>query len=160
MAEKARGPLLYRPPQAWYFWGAFGAALAIHLTAVALAQKHEQPAELPPDIPTAVVEATLQAATRNLRLRQKIFLCRSRRRRPTSSRSMWKRQLLHQRNLRMRNSRPLRRRKLPVARARCRCLQPKLWQPMRRVLSIHMRRVHDTLRAAEHAWLRSVQAAA
>ena len=61
MAEKARGPLLYRPPQAWYFWGAFGAALAIHLTAVALAQKHEQPAELPPDIPTAVIEATLQA---------------------------------------------------------------------------------------------------
>jgi periplasmic protein TonB len=62
MAEKARGPLLYRPPQAWYFWGAFGAALAIHLTAVALAQKHEQPAELPPDIPTAIVEATLQAS--------------------------------------------------------------------------------------------------
>src|ERR1043165_4619659 len=61
MADEARGPLLYRPPQAWYFWGAFGAALAIHLTAVALAQKHEQPAELPPDIPTAVVEATLQA---------------------------------------------------------------------------------------------------
>ena len=63
MAEKARGPLLYRPPPGWYFWGAFGAALAIHLTAVALAQKREQPAELPPDIPTAVVEATLQAAT-------------------------------------------------------------------------------------------------
>src|SRR4030095_11454626 len=62
MAGEARGPLLYRPPQAWYFWGAFGAALAIHLTAVALAQKHEQPAELPPDIPTAVVEATLQAS--------------------------------------------------------------------------------------------------
>ena len=159
MAEETRGPLLYRPPQAWYFWGAFGAALAIHLTAVAIAQKHEQPAELPPDIPTAVIEATLQATT-NLRRHQKIFLCRSRRRRPTSSRSMWKRQPLHQRNLRIKNSRPLRRRKPPVGRARCRSLQPKLWQPMRRVLNIHMRRVHDTLRAAEHAWLRSVQAAA
>src|SRR4030095_5136418 len=60
MAEEARGPLLYRPPQAWYFLGAFGAALAIHLTAVALPQKHEQPAELPPDIRTARVEAALQ----------------------------------------------------------------------------------------------------
>ena len=35
--------------------------MAIHLTAVALAQKHEAPVEVPPDIPTAVVEATLQA---------------------------------------------------------------------------------------------------
>src|SRR5438046_7544343 len=61
MAEEVPKPLLYRPPQAWYFWSAFGAALAIHLTAVALAQKHEAPVEVPPDIPTAVVEATLQA---------------------------------------------------------------------------------------------------
>src|SRR5204863_8378495 len=62
MAEEVPKPLLYRPPQAWYFWGAFGAALAIHLTAVALAQKHEAPVEVPHDIPTAVVEATLQAS--------------------------------------------------------------------------------------------------
>jgi periplasmic protein TonB len=62
MAEETRGPLLYRPPQAWYFWGALSAALAIHLTAVALAQKHEVPVEVSPDIPTATVEATLQAA--------------------------------------------------------------------------------------------------
>jgi protein TonB len=62
MAEEKRGPLLYRPPQAWYFWTALGAALAIHLTAVAIAQKREQAVELPPDIPTAVVEATLQAS--------------------------------------------------------------------------------------------------
>jgi periplasmic protein TonB len=62
MAKETRGPLLYRPPQAWYFWGALGAALAIHLTAVALAQKHEQPVEVAPDVPTAVVEATLQAS--------------------------------------------------------------------------------------------------
>jgi periplasmic protein TonB len=61
MAERMQGPLLYRPPARWYVWGAFGAAIAIHLTAVALAQKREQPVELPPDIPTAVVEATLQA---------------------------------------------------------------------------------------------------
>lgn len=62
MAEESPGPLLYRPPARWYIWSAFGAALAIHLTAVALAQKREVPVELPPDIPTAVVEATLQAS--------------------------------------------------------------------------------------------------
>ena len=61
MAEELPKPLLYRPPPPLYFWGAFGVALAIHLTAVALAQKHEAPVEVPPDIPTAVVEATLQA---------------------------------------------------------------------------------------------------
>src|SRR5436190_20659586 len=54
-------PLLYRPPPRWQWWAAFGGAVAIHLTAVALAQKHEAPAEAPPDIPTAVVEPTLQA---------------------------------------------------------------------------------------------------
>lgn len=61
MAEQSLRPLLYRPPPPWYFWSALGAAVAIHLTAVALAQKREQPAEVPPDIPTAVIEATLQA---------------------------------------------------------------------------------------------------
>ena len=61
MAEELPKPLLYRPPPPLYFWGAFGVALAIHLTAVALAQKHEAPVEVPPDIPTAVIEATLQA---------------------------------------------------------------------------------------------------
>jgi protein TonB len=61
MAEETK-PMLYRPPARWYFWGAFGAALAIHLTAVALAQKREVPVEIPPDIPTAIVEATLQAS--------------------------------------------------------------------------------------------------
>ena len=61
MADELPKPLLYRPPPAWYFWSALGAALAIHLTAVALAQKREVAVEVPPDIPTAVVEATLQA---------------------------------------------------------------------------------------------------
>jgi periplasmic protein TonB len=55
-------PLLYRPPPPWQWWAAFGGAVAIHLTAVALAQRHEAPVEVPPDIPTAVVEATLQAS--------------------------------------------------------------------------------------------------
>jgi len=45
-------PLLYRPPPRWQWWAAFGGAVAIHLTAVALAQKHEAPATPPPeDIP-------------------------------------------------------------------------------------------------------------
>jgi protein TonB len=57
-ATKVR-PLIYRPPPRWYFWSALGAALAIHLTAVALAQKREAVAvELPPQ-PPQVVEATL-----------------------------------------------------------------------------------------------------
>ena len=57
-ATKVR-PLIYRPPPRWYFWSALGAALAIHLTAVALAQRREAVAvELPPQ-PPQVIEATL-----------------------------------------------------------------------------------------------------
>ncbi|HEX9281117.1 MAG TPA: hypothetical protein VF878_01450, partial [Candidatus Udaeobacter sp.] len=57
-ATKVR-PLIYRPPPRWYFWTAFGAALAIHATAVALSQRREAVAvELPPQ-PPQVVEATL-----------------------------------------------------------------------------------------------------
>jgi len=56
--EKVR-PLIYRPPPPRYFWTAFGAAIALHLTAVAIAQRHEPPpVELPPQPPT-VVEAVL-----------------------------------------------------------------------------------------------------
>src|SRR6266699_1979215 len=51
-------PLLYRPPPPWQWWAAFGGAVAIHLTAVALAPKPEAPVEIPPDMPTAVVEET------------------------------------------------------------------------------------------------------
>ena len=51
--------LIYRPPPRWYFWTAFGAALAIHLTAVAASQRHEAPpVDLPPQ-PPQVVEAVL-----------------------------------------------------------------------------------------------------
>src|SRR6266699_787907 len=51
--------LFYRPPPRWYFWTALGAALAIHLTAVAVSQRHEARAvELPPQ-PPQVVEAVL-----------------------------------------------------------------------------------------------------
>src|SRR5207302_11389021 len=59
MATSEVKPLIYRPPPRWYFWTALGAALAIHLTAVAVSQRHEAPAvELPPQPPT-VVEAVL-----------------------------------------------------------------------------------------------------
>jgi protein TonB len=51
--------LIYRPPPRWYFWTALGAALAIHLTAVAVSQRHEAaPVDLPPQ-PPQVVEAVL-----------------------------------------------------------------------------------------------------
>jgi len=58
-AEQTARPLIYKPPPPWYFWSALGAAVGIHLTAVALAQKREAPpVELPPQTPQ-VVEATL-----------------------------------------------------------------------------------------------------
>ena len=57
-AEKVR-PLIYTPPPRWYVWTAFGVALAINATAVALSQRHEAPpVDLPPQ-PPQVVEATL-----------------------------------------------------------------------------------------------------
>jgi len=59
MATEKIRPLIYRPPPPWYLWAAFGGALAIHLTAVAIAQRREAPpVELPPQPPT-VVEAVL-----------------------------------------------------------------------------------------------------
>jgi len=59
MATAPVKPLLYRPAPHWQLWAALGGAVAIHLTAVALAQRHEAPpVELPPNAPT-VVEATL-----------------------------------------------------------------------------------------------------
>jgi protein TonB len=59
MAKEGVRPLIYRPPPRWYFWTALGAALAIHLTAVAVSQRHEAAAvELPPQ-PPQVIEATL-----------------------------------------------------------------------------------------------------
>jgi protein TonB len=57
--ERQAGLLIYRPPPRWYFWTALGAALAIHLTAVAVSQRHEAlPVDLPPQ-PPQVVEAVL-----------------------------------------------------------------------------------------------------
>jgi len=59
MATTQVKPLIYRPPPRWYFWTAFGVALAIHVTAVAVSQRREPPPmELPPQPPT-VVEAVL-----------------------------------------------------------------------------------------------------
>src|SRR5437763_13610287 len=57
----AVGPLLYRPPPRWQFWGALTAALAIHLGSVVIAgMKREPPAVDPSQLPTATVEAMLQ----------------------------------------------------------------------------------------------------
>jgi protein TonB len=51
-------PVLYRPVPQWYFWTAFGAAVLIHLTAVAVSQKREAPSAANlEDIPTAVEAA-------------------------------------------------------------------------------------------------------
>src|SRR5947208_6991109 len=59
MATAPVKPLLYRPAPQWQLWAAVGGAVAIHLTAVALAKRHEAPpVELPPNAPR-VVEATL-----------------------------------------------------------------------------------------------------
>jgi len=59
MAKTPIKPLLFQPAPRWHLWLALGGAVAIHLTAVALAQKREAP---PVDIPppaTTIVEATL-----------------------------------------------------------------------------------------------------
>ena len=59
MAKEPVKPLLFQPAPRWHLWTALGGAVAIHLTAVALAQKREAVAvELPPQ-PPQVVEATL-----------------------------------------------------------------------------------------------------
>jgi len=54
------GPLLYKPPPRWQFWGALGGAVFLHLAAVGIAAiKHEPPMLDLSQIPTATVEATL-----------------------------------------------------------------------------------------------------
>src|SRR6266496_3766861 len=59
MAKAPVKPLLFQPAPRWHLWTALGGAVAIHLTAVALAQKREAPVvESPPNAPM-VVEATL-----------------------------------------------------------------------------------------------------
>ena len=59
MARTPIKPLLYQPAPRWHLWTALGGAVAIHLTAVALAQRREAlVVEIPPNAPT-VVEATL-----------------------------------------------------------------------------------------------------
>src|SRR5437588_12549842 len=57
----AAGPLLYKPPPRWQFWAALGAALAIHVGSVVIAEmKPKQEAVDLSQIPTATVEAMLQ----------------------------------------------------------------------------------------------------
>src|SRR5213595_4157602 len=59
MAKEPVKPLLFQPAPRWHLWTALGGAVAIHLTAVALAQRREAPVvEIPTNAPT-VVEATL-----------------------------------------------------------------------------------------------------
>jgi protein TonB len=59
MATEKVKPLIYTPPPRWYFWTAFGLALAINVTAVAVSQRREAPpVDLPPQLPQ-VVEAVL-----------------------------------------------------------------------------------------------------
>jgi TonB family protein len=59
MAKTPVKPLLFQPAPRWHLWLALGGAVAIHLTAVALAQKREVVAAEPPPAPPMVVEATL-----------------------------------------------------------------------------------------------------
>src|SRR6266581_5178062 len=59
MAKAPVKPLLFQPAPRWHLWTALGGAVAIHLTAVALAQRREAPpVDIPPQ-PPQVVEATL-----------------------------------------------------------------------------------------------------
>jgi periplasmic protein TonB len=63
MATKGPGPLLYRPAPRWQAVAAFGGAIALHLTAVAIASIHptEKVMDLS-DIPEATVEMSLETA--------------------------------------------------------------------------------------------------
>src|SRR6266852_3544849 len=54
-------PLLYRPPPRWHLWAALGGATLIHIGAVVAAMKREPPPVDLSDIPTAVIEATMEA---------------------------------------------------------------------------------------------------
>jgi TonB family protein len=54
-------PLLYRPPPRWHVWAALGGAALIHIGAVIAAMKREEPPPNLADIPTAIVEATVEA---------------------------------------------------------------------------------------------------
>jgi TonB family protein len=54
-------PLLYKPPPRWQWWAAMGGAIFIHGIAVVAAIKHEPPQIDLSSIPTATVEAVLQA---------------------------------------------------------------------------------------------------
>src|SRR6266436_664789 len=47
MATTPIKPLLYQPAPRWHLWTALGGAVAIHLTAVALAQKREALVDIP-----------------------------------------------------------------------------------------------------------------
>ncbi len=59
MAKVKVKPLIYTPPARWLLWTAFGVALAINVTAVAVSQRREAPpVDLPPQ-PPQVVEAVL-----------------------------------------------------------------------------------------------------
>jgi periplasmic protein TonB len=53
-------PLLYRPPPRWHVWAALGGAALIHIGAVVAAMKHEKPPVDLSEIPTAVVDATIE----------------------------------------------------------------------------------------------------
>jgi TonB family protein len=59
MAKTPVKPLLFQPAPRWHLWLALGGAVAIHLTAVAVAQKREVAAAEPPPPAPMVVEATL-----------------------------------------------------------------------------------------------------
>ncbi|HSP45656.1 MAG TPA: energy transducer TonB [Chthoniobacterales bacterium] len=61
MAARGPGPLLYRPAPRWQAFAAFGGALALHLTAVAIAaiRPTEKIVDLS-DIPEATVEMSLE----------------------------------------------------------------------------------------------------
>src|SRR4051794_32663939 len=133
--ETRGSQLIYRPPPRWYFWTALGAALAIHVTAVAVSQRHEAPpVDLPPQ-PPQVVEAVLAPPEATPRL--KTFPFPSLRLRRRFNRNLSKRGHRHpNNNKRNRNSRQSR------ARDRCRCRERKLSLSTRRARSTRTRRVH------------------
>src|SRR5207247_6615939 len=143
MATQRVRPLIYQPPPRWYFWTAFGAALAIHLTAVAVSQRREAP---PVDL-LLNRRWSSRRYWRRLRPlhRQKIFRSPSLLLLQTSSRNSSKKEHRHRANHRRRRKNSCQSKPL----GRCRCRERKPSPCTRPGPSTHTRRVRDTLRGVE-----------
>ena len=149
-------PLLFRPPPRWHVWAALGGALLIHIGAVVAAMKHEQPPANLEDIPSAVVEATMEAAPEPTPPPEEIITATPPPE-PEATPEYVEERTPPPKQPRLRRSR---RRWRQDARGQCRSPPPKRSPPMRPARPILMKHVHDMSPEAAFAWSTSILAAA